>query len=54
MLNLKKKKKKKILMNLFVKTNKLTDIENKLMTPKGESGGRDKLGGCDEQIHTTT
>ena len=24
--------------------NKLTDVENKLMVTKGESGGRDKLG----------
>ena len=29
--------------------NRLTDIENKLTVTKG----RDKLGVCDEQIHTT-
>ena len=27
--------------------NRFTDIENKLMVTKGESGGRDKLGGWD-------
>ena len=40
-------KKKKIQMNLFTKQKKkkkLTDIENKLMVPKGERGdGRDEL-----------
>ena len=34
-----KKKKKKDTNELICKTNKLTDIENKLMSPKGESGG---------------
>ena len=35
---------KMIQMNLFTNRNRLTDIENKLMVTKGESGGRDTLG----------
>lgn len=38
---------------LIYKTKRLTDIENKLMVTKGERAGRDKLGVCDEHIHTT-
>ena len=34
--------------------NKVTDVENKLMVTKGESGGgRDKMGDWDGHIHTT-
>ena len=34
--------------------NRLTDIENKFMVPKGErEGERDKLGIWDQQIQTT-
>ena len=34
--------------------NRLTDIENKLVTPRDESeGGRDKLAVWDSQIQTT-
>ena len=32
---------------LIYKTNRLTDIENKLMVTKGKGGGRDKLGAQD-------
>ena len=31
-------------MKLFMKQNRHTDIEDKLMVIKGESEGRDKLG----------
>ena len=38
---------------LIYKTNRLTDIENKLMVFREGKVGRDKLGVCDEQVHTT-
>ena len=31
-------------MNYLQTRKRLTDLENKLMVTKGESGGRDKLG----------
>ena len=34
--------------------NRVMDVENKLMVPRGEGGkGRDKLGGWDWHLHTT-
>ena len=35
-------------------TDRLRDLENKFMVTKGKSlgGGRNKLRGCDEHIHT--
>ena len=39
-------------MNLFVKQINSQTQKTKPMITKGESGGRDKLGGCDEQTHT--
>ena len=30
-------------MNLFTKQNRLTDIENKIMVTKGESGGKGQI-----------
>ena len=32
--------------------NRVTDVENKLMVTKGESGGKDKLGDWDRLIYT--
>jgi len=46
-------KKKKIGTNeLIYKTDRVTDIENKLTVTRGKRW-RDKLGGWDEHIHTT-
>ena len=47
-------KKKMIQMNLFTKRKKLTDIGNNLRHTKGgKELGKDKLGLCGKQIHTT-
>ena len=32
---------------IYKKKNRVTDVENKLMVTKGESGEKDKLGDCD-------
>ena len=41
-------------MNLFTKRKKLTDIGNNLRHTKGgKELGKDKLGLCGKQIHTT-
>ena len=44
--------KKYVLMNLFTNRNRVTDIEHKLMVPKGETGGRDKLEKIEIDIYT--
>ena len=33
--------KKNVQMNLFTNRNRVTDVDNKLMVPKGEAGGRE-------------
>ena len=52
----KKKKKKKILTNLFTNRNRFTDVKEKnkfKRLPDGKGRGKDKFGDWDWNIHTT-